>query len=43
LTVAVFLFFQLKLEQTWDENPDKQILTWGGINVEHQYSQGGKF
>ena len=34
---------KLKLEQTWDENPDKQILTWGGINVEHQYSQGGKF
>lgn len=37
------LYFQLKLEQDWDENPDKQILNWGGIKTEHQYSQGGNF
>lgn len=34
---------KLKLEQDWDENPDKQILNWGGIKTEHQYSQGGNF
>ncbi|KAK3084924.1 hypothetical protein FSP39_021521 [Pinctada imbricata] len=27
----------------WDENPDKQILAWGGVNVEHQYSRDGGF
>lgn len=34
---------KLKLDQQWDENPDKQILNWGGIKVEHQFSQGGHF
>lgn len=27
----------------WEENPDKQILQWGGINVEHQYSRDSGF
>lgn len=36
--------FQLHLDVgKWEENPDKQILQWGGINVEHQYSRDSGF
>ncbi|XP_060074137.1 uncharacterized protein LOC132553874 [Ylistrum balloti] len=34
---------KLRLDTNWDENPDKQILQWGGINVDHQYSRDGGF
>lgn len=34
---------KLHLDTNWDENPDKQILQWGGINVDHQYSRDGGF
>ncbi|XP_052223040.1 uncharacterized protein LOC127838930 isoform X2 [Dreissena polymorpha] len=32
---------KLHLDTNWDENPDKQLLSWGGVEVNHQYSQGG--
>lgn len=32
---------QLRLDVNWDENPDKQLLSWGGIEVNHQYSRNG--
>lgn len=36
--------FQLHLDVgKWEENPDKKILQWGGINVEHQYSRDSGF
>lgn len=27
----------------WEENPDKQILHWGGVNVEHQFTRDSGF
>ena len=42
--MCLICLFQLNLDTgNWDENPDKQILKWGGINVEHQYSREGGF
>ncbi|KAL5017015.1 hypothetical protein ScPMuIL_006604 [Solemya velum] len=32
---------KLRLETTWDENPDKQLLQWGGVEVNHQHSRQG--
>jgi len=25
------------MDVNWDENPDKQLLSWGGVEVNHQY------
>lgn len=35
------IVFQLHFDTNWDENPDKQLLSWGGIEVNHQYSRDG--
>lgn len=32
---------KLHMDVNWDENPDKAILNWGGIEVNHQYSRAG--
>ncbi|XP_045171511.2 uncharacterized protein LOC123533745 [Mercenaria mercenaria] len=32
---------KLHLDTNWDENPDKQLLSWGGIETNHQYSRNG--
>lgn len=32
---------KLHMDVNWEENPDKQILSWGGIEVNHQYSRSG--
>lgn len=32
---------KLHMDVNWDENPDKQILSWGGVEVNHQYSREG--
>ncbi|KAL3856226.1 hypothetical protein ACJMK2_011003 [Sinanodonta woodiana] len=34
---------KLKLETNWNENPDKQLLNWGGIQTDHQHSREGGF
>lgn len=43
LSKVVFKILQLRHDINWDENPDKQILQWGGINVDHQHSRDGGF
>ncbi|KAL4223790.1 hypothetical protein ACF0H5_017256 [Mactra antiquata] len=30
---------KLHLDTNWDENPDRQLLSWGGVEVNHQYGR----
>ncbi|WAR02582.1 hypothetical protein MAR_009140 [Mya arenaria] len=32
---------KLHRDVNWEENPDKQLLSWGGVEVNHQYSRSG--